>query len=46
MISKWKQEFMEYSAEIFDKTKEVDNNEVDLEKLYTKVGELEMENDF
>ena len=46
MISKWKQEFLEHSAEVFDKTKEVDNNEVDLEKLYTKIGELEMENDF
>jgi transposase len=46
MISKWKQEFIEHSAEVFEKTKEVDNNEVDLEKLYTKIGELEMENDF
>lgn len=46
MISKWKKEFLEHSAEVFDKTKEVDNNEVDLEKLYTKIGELEMENDF
>ena len=46
MISKWKQEFLEHSAEVFDQTKEVDNNEVDLEKLYTKIGELEMENDF
>lgn len=46
MISKWKQEFLEHSAEVFEKKKEVDNNEVDLEKLYTKIGELEMENDF
>lgn len=46
MISKWKKEFLEHSAEVFEKKKEVDNNEVDLEKLYTKIGELEMENDF
>lgn len=45
MISKWKQEFIEHSAEVFEKKKEVED-EVDLEKLYTKIGELEMENDF
>ena len=45
MISKWKQEFIEHSAEVFEKKKEVED-EVDLEKLYTKIRELEMENDF
>ena len=45
MISKWKQEFLEHSAEVFDKTKEVEDG-VDLEKLYTKIGELEMGDDF
>jgi transposase-like protein len=45
MISKWKQEFIEHSSEVFEKKKEVEDG-VDLEKLYTKIGELEMENDF
>lgn len=45
MISKWKQEFIEHGAEVFEKKKEVEDG-VDLEKLYTKIGELEMENDF
>ena len=45
MISKWKQEFIEHSAEVFEKKKEVEDG-VDLEKLYTKIGELEMENGF
>lgn len=45
MISKWKQEFIEHSAEVFEKKKE-DGNTVDVDKLYSKIGELEMENDF
>jgi transposase len=45
MISKWKQEFLERSGEIFEKKSEADT-EVDLEKLYSKIGQLEMENDF
>lgn len=47
-ISIWKQEFIEKSAMIFetknspkDKTREQDP-----EKLYNKIGRLEMENDF
>jgi transposase len=45
MISKWKQEFLERSAEIFDKKTDADS-EVDPEKLYAKIGQLEIENDF
>lgn len=45
MISKWKQEFLEKSAEIFDK-KSDSETEVDADKLYSKIGQLEMENDF
>jgi len=45
MICKWKQEFIEHSAEVFEKKKEVEDG-VDLEKIYTKIGELEIENDF
>ena len=45
MISKWKQEFLERYAEIFDKKSESDTK-VDPEKLYAKIGQLEIENDF
>ena len=45
MISKWKQEFSERSGEIFDKKSDADS-EVDPEKLYAKIGQLEIENDF
>ncbi len=45
MISKWKQEFIEHGAEVFEKKKE-SGNEIDVDKLYSKIGELEMENDF
>jgi transposase len=45
MISKWKQEFLEKSAEIFDKKSDADSG-VDADKLYAKIGQLEIENDF
>ena len=46
MISKWKQEFLENSSEVFDKRTSEPEKEVDLDKLYSKIGQLEMENDF
>ncbi len=46
MISKWKQEFLERSAEVFEKKGKEKDQEKDLEDLYTKIGKLEMENDF
>ena len=45
IISKWKQEFLDRSGEVFEKKSE-SGNEVDLEKLYAKIGQLEIENDF
>jgi len=45
IISKWKQEFLDRSGEVFEKKSEA-GNEVDLEKLYAKIGQLEIENDF
>jgi transposase len=46
MIGKWKQEFLKNSAVVFDKKSDTDNDEVDSEKLYAKIGQLEIENDF
>ena len=45
MISKWKQEFLEKSVDVFDKKAEAESG-VDPEKLYAKIGQLEIENDF
>lgn len=45
MISKWKQQFIEHSAKVFDKG-ENNENKVDIEKLYSKIGKLEIERDF
>lgn len=45
MISKWKNEFLEKSAAVFEKKTEAES-EVDSEKLYAKIGQLEVENDF
>ena len=46
-ISQWKQEFLEKSKDVFDKklTKSKEE-EVDLDKLYAKIGKLEMERDY
>jgi transposase len=45
MISKWKNEFLEKSSAVFEKKSDAES-EVDPEKLYAKIGQLEIENDF
>mgnify|MGYP000636180499 CR=1 FL=1 len=45
MIGKWKKEFLDKSTAVFD-TKKDDESGVDPEKLYSKIGQLEIENDF
>jgi transposase-like protein len=45
-ISKWKQEFLDLAPLLFDKEKPVDEPTEDVEKLYAKIGQLEMANDF
>jgi transposase len=46
MISKWKQEFIDLAVQVFDKKPVVEDPLEDIEKLYSKIGQLEMENDF
>jgi transposase len=49
MISKWKQEFLENSSVVFEKENGKEQSQelnVDAEKLYAKIGRLELENDF
>lgn len=45
IISKWKSEFLEKSANVFD-SKSEEGSGIDPEKLYAKIGQLEIENDF
>jgi len=45
MIGKWKQEFLEKSSTVFEGKSE-EKPEVDADKLYSKIGQLEIENDF
>ena len=45
-ISKWKQEFSERAAEIFERAAPKKAEEDLTEKLYTKIGKLEMERDW
>ena len=46
--SRWKQAFLENSSSVFEKEKDDKEEEqhLDPEKLYAKIGKLELENDF
>jgi len=46
MISKWKSEFLECSAEIFETVAPLKSFEAEREKLFAKIGQLEMERDY
>ncbi len=46
IISKWKQEFLSRSSQVFEKVQEETETRIDTDKLYSKIGQLEMENDF
>jgi len=45
IISKWKREFLDKAPEVFEQPSEKDEP-IDLDKLYAKIGELEIEKDF
>jgi len=46
MIKRWKQEFVSRSSEIFE-TKSASNDfEAEREKLYAKIGKLEVEKEY
>ena len=46
IISKWKKEFLENDAHVFEHQTDESEKEIDIEKLYAKIGQLEIENDF
>ena len=45
MIGKWKQEFLKNASRVFEKGSD-NEPPVDIEKLYSKIGQLEIERDF
>ena len=46
MISKWKQEFLDRSAEIFQTNPPEEDFEAERQKLYAKIGQLEVQRDW
>jgi transposase-like protein len=46
VISKWKQEFIDLSVLVFENKIVTEEPVQDVDKLYSKIGQLEMENDF
>lgn len=45
-ISQWKREFIENAGKAFESVKADNKHEIGTEKLYEKIGKLEVENDF
>ncbi len=48
-ISKWKADFLEKAADVMDSkpsAKTIEERDAELEKLYSKIGQLQIENDF
>lgn len=46
MISKWKKEFLERSSEIFSTKSPESDFEAERERLYAKIGQLEVDRDW
>ncbi len=48
MINRWKKEFLERAPELFSKPEadKQQDKDKDLDKLYAKIGQLEMEKEF
>jgi transposase len=46
MISRWKQDFLARSSTVFEKPAPKDNFDKEKERLYAKIGQLEMERDW
>jgi len=45
-ISRWKKEFLDRAPQIFEKSVSENKDDTDLDKLYAKIGQLEMEREF
>jgi transposase len=45
-ISRWKKEFLDRAPQIFEKSGSENKDDTDLDKLYAKIGQLEMEREY
>jgi len=45
-IARWKREFLERAPEIFEKPQTSENHDKEIEKMYAKIGQLEMEREY
>lgn len=45
-ITRWKKEFLERAPQLFEKTQPVENDDKNIEKMFAKIGQLEMERDY
>ena len=45
-ITKWKREFLSNASAAFEQTTKVDDDDKEKQKLYSKIGQLQVENDF
>jgi transposase len=45
-ITRWKKEFLERAPQLFEKSNPADDHEKEMEKMFAKIGQLEMERDF
>jgi len=45
-ITRWKKEFLERAPQLFEKTQPADDPEKEMEKMFAKIGQLEMERDY
>ena len=45
-ITRWKKEFLERAPQLFEKSQPIDDHEKEKEKMFAKIGQLEMERDF
>ena len=45
-ITKWKREFLKNASAAFETKSRTDNDDLEKEKLYGKIGQLQVENDF
>jgi len=46
VISRWKSEFVENMATVFEKSDKPEKDNVDTQELYAQIGQLKVENDF
>ena len=45
-IARWKKEFLERAPQLFEKPVSEKKDDADLDKLYAKIGQLDMEREF